>query len=96
MKKNLPLADGRGLAVLSLVVLLAVWSPAPAQAAAAPHVIAAAAAADVDAVVSPQPLPRPVAFGYFEYVLGDQVRMIQVSLVVLAIGIMFLMWGKSK
>jgi hypothetical protein len=80
---------------VGLVVLLGMGAAPCSPAAAAPFSSPLYAAGEVRAA-SPSDSPMPVRqAGFFNEVLGNRTRMIQVTLIVVIVGIYILMWRRT-
>lgn len=87
----------RGFAPLVLAALLALPVTAPGSPARAAAAGPAPISARVPVTAPRHPAVAPASLSsWTQSVLGNRTRMIQVTLVFMALGIVLLMWGKSK
>jgi hypothetical protein len=83
------------LIVLFFLALITLPGLARADAVSAAPQASAQSADEVAAVLVLAP-PKTTVFGFWQSILGNKVRMIQVATIGMALGIMLLWWGKVK
>lgn len=91
------LAGGHGhvlAGILNLVLLGGVALVAPDSALATEPQVTGAAAAP--ASMSNSAVPAPLFAAWYEQILGDRTRMIQVGTIFMIVGILFLCWTRGK
>lgn len=85
-----------GLVLFSLIVLMLATAPAPVCAADEGQSGIAIAQQDTPSAATVEVSHTVVWAAHWRSVLGNRTRMIQITLIVVAVGIGFLMWGKHK